>query len=104
MESAIKFQNNLGLLADTFSINVVSESEQLSMWTSASFQLDNIEQANFDYLYHQVKIDGKYWNEEELKIRFIGGLFAIARIDVDDKIKVFYERPLSNMFAKFKYE
>ena len=96
MESAIKFQNNLGLLADTFSINVVSESEQLSMWTSASFQLDNIEQANFDYLYHQVKIDGKYWNEEELKIRFIGGLFAIARIDVDDKIKVFYERPLSS--------
>jgi hypothetical protein len=96
MESVIKFQNNLGLLADTFSINVVSESEQLLIWTSASFQLDNIEQANFDYLHHQVKIDGKYWNEEELKIRFIGGLFAIARIDVDDKIKVFYDRPLSS--------
>ena len=42
-----------------------------------------------------MKIDGKYWNEEELKIRFIGGLFAIAQIDVEDKIKVFYKRPLS---------
>jgi hypothetical protein len=91
----MKFQSDLGLLADTFGLNVVSTCEHLSNWTSAYFELDEIEQANFDYLLHQVKLDGKYWNEEELKIRFIGGLFAIAKIDVPDKIKVFYERPLS---------
>lgn len=95
METAKKFQYNLGLLADTFSLNVASDCSHLSEWLSATFQLNETEKSNFDYLYHQVKIDGKYWNEEELKIRFIGGLFAIAQIDVEDKIKVFYERPLS---------
>lgn len=95
MDAAKKFQYNLGLLADTFQLNVPSNCAHLEEWISASYPLDEIEQANFDYLLQQVKMDGKYWNEEELKIRFIGGVFAIAKIDVEDKIKVFYERPLS---------
>jgi hypothetical protein len=95
METTKKFQYSLGLLADTFNLNVVSECQHLAVWTSATFHLSPIDQSNFDYLLAQVKVDGKYWNEEELKIRFIGGLFAIAQIDVEDKIKVFYERSLS---------
>ena len=95
MQIEKKFAYSLGLLADTFKLNTVSDCQHLTEWTSSVFELTEFEQSNFDYLLHQVKIDGKYWNEEELKIRFIGGLFAIAKIDVDDKIKVFYERPLS---------
>ncbi len=95
MENTKKFQYSLGLLADTFNLNVVANCQHLLTWTSATFQLSSIELSNFNYLLAQVKIDGKYWNEEELKIRFIGGLFAIAQIDVEDKIKVFYERSLA---------
>lgn len=91
----LKFQYNLGLLADSFNLNVVTDCEHLNEWLNSSFLLTEFEQKSLDYLYEQVKTDGKYWNEEELKIRFIGGLFAIAQIDVQDKIKVFYERPLS---------
>lgn len=98
---AAQFQYNLGLLADTFKLNVVSDCRHLTDWTTATFELSTTEQANFEYLYEQVKIDGKYWNEEELKIRFIGGLFAIAKIDVQDQIKVFYERPLSAVINNF---
>lgn len=90
-----KFQYNLGLLANTFNLNVVTDCLHLKNWLNSSFILTEYEQKSLDYLYEQVKTDGKYWNEEELKIRFIGGLFAIAQIDVQDKIKVFYERPLS---------
>ncbi len=95
MTTTQKFQFDLGLLSEAFNLNVLSDCTHLNEWLSASYQLSEIEQNNFEYLYEQVKIDGKYWNEEELKIRFIGGLFAIAKIDVPDKIKVFYERPLS---------
>lgn len=96
-----RFQYNLGLLADAFTLNVVSECQHLTHWISSKFELTETEQANFDYLYEQVKVDGKYWNEEELKIRFIGGLFAIAKIDVQDQIKVFYERSLSAVINDF---
>lgn len=95
MDASKKFQYNLGLLAETFQLNVVSDCVHLEAWTKAKFQLDEIERANFDYLYQQVKVDGKYWNEEELKIRFIGGVLGIAKIDVENQIKVFFERPLS---------
>ena len=95
MNQTQKFQYDLGLLAEAFSLNVVSDCAHLKVWLDSSFELSELEQSNFDYLFQQVKTDGKYWNEEELKIRLIGGLFAIAQIDVQDKIKVFYERPLS---------
>ncbi len=90
-----RLQYDLGLLAQAFSLNLVSDCHHLLVWLNATSSLDEVEQTMFDNLYEQVKVDGKYWNEEELKIRLIGGLFAIAKIDVPDKIKVFYERPLS---------
>jgi hypothetical protein len=93
--STTKFQYDLGLLADAFGLEIGTDCGLLSDWLSATFNLTDYEQNSFDLLYEQVKTDGKYWNEEELKIRFIGGLFAIAKIDIPDKIKVFYERPLS---------
>jgi hypothetical protein len=95
MSITSKYQYDLGLLADEFKLNVTNECSHLNEWMNANIELTEIEKNNFDYLYEQVKEDGKYWNEEELKIRFIGGLFAIAKVDVPDKIKVFYERPLS---------
>ena len=95
MNQRYRFEYNLGLLAEAFNLNVVSDCTHLKDWLDFNFELTDTEQANFDYLYAQVKTDGKYWNEEELKIRLIGGLFAIAKIDTPDKIKVFYERPLS---------
>ena len=76
-----KFPYNLGLIAETFNLNVVSECQHLNEWITATFQLNDIEKSNFDYLYEQVKIDGKYWNEEEyfravifLKASFISQL------------------------------
>lgn len=89
-----KIQHNLGLLADKFRLNVITDSKHLSQWLDYSFELDEFEKKGIEILHQQVKIDGKYWNEEELKIRFIGGLFAIANIDTPDHLKVFYERPL----------
>jgi hypothetical protein len=49
----------------------------------------------FEKVYREIEEDGDYWNEEELKIKAIGLLFFLADIDVKEKLKVFYERPLS---------
>lgn len=95
MDNPKKLPYDLGLLAEAFNLNVSAGCSILEQWLDATYTLTDFELANLNYLYEQVREDGKYWNEEELKIRFIGGLFAIAQIDVQDKIKVFYERPLS---------
>ena len=52
---AAQFQYNLGLLADTFKLNVVSDCRHLTDWTTATFELSTTEQANFEYLYEQVR-------------------------------------------------
>ncbi len=47
---------------------------------------------------HRVRLkeEGKFWNEEELKMHFISPIFFLAKIDVPQKIKLFYERILKN--------
>ena len=40
-------------------------------------------------------IEGDVWNEEELKMHFLSFVFAFARFEVPQKIKLFYERSLS---------
>lgn len=102
MDNPKKLPYDLGLLAEAFNLSVSSGCPTLQQWLDATYTLTDFELANLDYLYQQVRVDGKYWNEEELKIRFIGGLFAIAQIDVPDKIKVFYERPLSATIANYQ--
>jgi hypothetical protein len=97
-----KLPYDLSVLADAFALEVSTDCAHLEEWLNTTAVLDEVEQTMFDYLYEQVKVDGKYWNEEELKIRFIGGLFAIAKVDVPDKIKVFYERPLAATIDHFR--
>ncbi len=58
--------------------------------TLTSIELGILEDVRFD-----LEKDGRYWNEEELKLNFIALVFYLAKINVKDEIKVFYERPIS---------
>ena len=46
--------------------------------------------------------EGDFWNEEELKMKFLSHIFEIADIEVANKIKTFYERPLSDVIDGYK--
>jgi hypothetical protein len=89
------FGYDLSLIVKTFDIQVVRESSVLQEWLSARYEFDNVEQANVDALFAEAEEDGGYWNEEELKINFVGAVFRLAKVNVRDRIKVFYERPLA---------
>ena len=93
--STQRFLHDLGLLAETFQLQIIPESDHLTEWLSARFELDTVEQALFESVYADARIDAGYWNEEELKIQMVGMLFRIANINEPDRVKVFYERPLS---------
>jgi hypothetical protein len=86
---------DLNALANAFALEVVAPTQAMHDWTSAAYELSELEQELFDEMAEEIAEDSGYWNEEELKIDFVGLAFRIAKIKIRKKIKVFYERPLS---------
>ncbi len=92
-------KNKLGYdpsdIALAYNLKVNESCEFLNDWISAIYTLDDFENKFFDRIYKDAQVDASYWNEEELKIKMVGLLFSLADIEVKDKSKVFYERPLA---------
>ncbi len=95
MESPKKIGFDLNQLAEAFGLARVRQSDDLDKWLSARYELNAMESELFESVATELQDDGDYWNEEELKIQFIGLAFRIAGVTVKNKIKVFYERPLA---------
>lgn len=95
MEKKNGFASDISLLAETFDIRPINNSEVLLKWVNSNGELNVEEQKFLEKLYIRSKDLINYWNEEELKMRFISHLLLIADIEVDNKIALFYERSLS---------
>ena len=79
----------------TFELNDAQECIHLADWLNASFVMNALEEQILSDIYADILISGEYMNEEELKARVVALIFYAAKIDVPNKIRVFYERPLS---------
>ncbi len=66
----------------------------LKEWLTVQGILNEVELGILEDVRFDLEKDGRYWNEEELKINFIAFVFYLAKINVEDKIKAFYERSL----------
>ena len=95
MEQIKKVPFNLAVIAELFELERVKEGKELKKWLSNSFDLNELETLLLERIHQEMEISSDYLNEEELKIRLIAPLFQIANIDEDNKIRVFYERSLS---------
>ncbi len=78
-----------------FNLQVGGDCLHLNNWLAATYMLDAAEQGIVHQLFEEMQEAGDYFNEEELKIRFVGGAFLVAKVDVKKKVRVFYERPLA---------
>lgn len=95
METPQRIGFDLSQITKAFGLVVIKNTSELSTWLSAQYKLTELEKQLLERLYLEVEEDGGYWNEEELKVQFVGQLFRIADVTVPKRIKVFYERPLS---------
>ncbi|MFN0033490.1 MAG: hypothetical protein ACKVUS_00400, partial [Saprospiraceae bacterium] len=102
MGGTIKLAYDMDVLLDTFNVKKERTCPILTDWMAASSTLDAFEQKILDDMHEEMITIGEYWNEEELKIRFVGHIFYIAKIDVTDKIRVFFERPLSATIGEYR--
>ncbi len=99
MEQFKKIPFDLAIIAELFDLRRDKECTELGKWLSSSFELDELENLLLERIYQEMKVSSDYLNEEELKIRLIAPLFEIANIDEENKIRVFYERPLSQIVS-----
>ena len=95
-----KFPFDLDKLAKTFHIVRQKKCKDLAVWMQAKYDLTSLEKQILDKLYQNIEKDIDYWNEEELKMQLVSLLFFVADINVERKIKVFYERPLEATINK----
>ena len=97
MELNKKIGFDLSKMAEAFGVKRKKRSVHLEAWLDASYTLTAEEESVFSKVFADIAEDGDYWNEEELKIQAISFIFFIANVKVKDKIKIFYERPLSGV-------
>ena len=82
-------------IAEAFGIQAIDKCEILDDWLNSTMTLAANELETIEILRQRLVKSGSNWNEEELKIQFIGIILFIANIDEDRKIKTFFERSLS---------
>ncbi len=94
-QQVASFASDIGYLAESFGIKPVEKSSVLEGWLYNTAQLNEEDQRFLEKLYAKSKNLMNYWNEEELKMRFISPVLLIADIEVENQITLFYERSLT---------
>ena len=91
------------ILAISEAFNIVKQKEctHLKDWTSAIYEFNESEQQIMDSVHADISETIEAMNEEEIKARMVGLLFYVAHIDIPDKLRVFYERPISAIIGEY---
>lgn len=97
-----KLPLDLATIAQIFDIKDQQNCAHLETWLNAKYELNDFEKAVFQHTYTTVVASGDAWNEEELRVRLIGSLFLVANIEEHDKVRLFYERPISTVLHEYK--
>jgi hypothetical protein len=92
---------DIDTIIETFGLETPDQCAVLDSWLTAHYTLNEME-LHLATTCHQRTIKyGSLWNEEELKINLIGLLFLIADLEIDRKIKTFYERPIKAIVQEY---
>ncbi len=102
MEQYKKLPFDLDILAEAFDVQRVGSCNDLTQWLSSTFTLTATELEIIDDIHEEIESNGDYWNEEELKVQFIGTVFYVAKVKQKGKIRVYFERSISATINEYK--
>jgi hypothetical protein len=98
METVDKLNHYDGFeVIERFNINKNQTCDSLKDWLNVEGTLSAFELELLVQVREELNLHGRAWNEEELKINFIGFVFFLAKINVPNKIHTFFERRLSGI-------
>ena len=81
-------------LHETFGLVRLPLSPLLDAWLSTTEPVTETEQIRLEHLRANLLANADYWNEEELKVKFIGQLLDLVQLE-GPAFRTFYDRPLS---------
>jgi hypothetical protein len=82
---------------ERFNIEKNEFCTSLDEWLDTTGILTATEQELLTEICRDMKLVGRDWNEEELKMNFVAIIFFVAKLNVPKKMQVFYERKLSGV-------
>jgi hypothetical protein len=98
MENIEKLNHYDGFeVIERFNIEKNQTCENLEDWLNVKVNLTSFETELLLKIREELQLHSRAWNEEELKINFIGFVFFLAQINVPHKIQTFFERRLSGV-------
>ena len=90
-----KLPFDMDIILDSFQLVTVQKSKLLDNWLNSTYPLNDWQRRMITTLSNNYSIEGDYWNEEELKVRFLAVILQIVEIDEQGKIKAFLERNIT---------
>jgi hypothetical protein len=81
-------------LHEQFNLVKLESTEKLNSWLSAHNDISEEENVQIEVLKNKLIKNANYWNEEELKIKFIGPFLDLVNLD-GENYKLFYNRSMS---------
>ena len=81
-------------LTDTFHIKRIRKSPLLQEWLAMPYDLSKSEKAELEKLKDKLDIYGAYYNEGELKWKFLNPLIRLVDYDEDDAYDTYIERTI----------
>ena len=90
-----KLPFDMDIILDSFQLVTVQKSKLLDNWLNSTYPLNDWQRGMIVTLSNNYSIEGDYWNEEELKVRFLAVILQIVEIDEQGKIKAFLERNIT---------
>jgi hypothetical protein len=96
-----KLPFEMDIILDAFQLETVLKSTLLDNWTNFEYTLSEADKRIIDKLSKNYELEGDYWNEEELKVRFIAIILQLIDIDEPGKLKAFLERNISTEIGEY---
>jgi hypothetical protein len=91
----IKLKSDIEDVLDAFHLKRNTKCALLDSWLGVVSEFTESQKQVLELKRTLLLEEGEFWNEEELKMQFLAFLFDIANINEKDKIKLFFERPLT---------
>lgn len=88
-------------LHEQFNLVKSESTEKLNNWLSAQNDISDEERIQIEILKDKLIKNANYWNEEELKIKFIGPFLELVNLD-GENYKLFYNRSMTASIDNIK--
>ncbi len=90
-----KLPFDMDIIIAGFNLETGKTSDLMTKWFTCNLDLSEENILRIKKISDQYSDEGDYWNEEELKVRFLAKIMEISEMEEQGRVKAFLERNIS---------